>query len=626
MTHHPSHGAGHNKAKWGQPTAAAPSGATGAHAVRTTAGEWAMAHGEGASGPLIKDAMRLGRIHLLGAMRVECPDGTDCTPSGMFRKALLAAIVLGQRGSRARSVLHSMLWPGKPSSNLRTALSVLRRELKPLNQTLDADLFEVTGQSVTIDLSRVWVDVLDAPGAALGHGHAEPELLEGLDLPGAQTEEFEDWLRQERSNWADRLDGLKRPVRPAAPAGPASRRLSHMLGAISQTAANPLVPGFGLFPINAVNLSPMHARLADSVLDSLGSSLRELCQAEIYDFRPAASRGFVSPNGPGPDYMLALSVIHRSNHIGLSLRVLDAARETLVWEHTLSADVAAVTGLDSLVVAAFVDQCCDRLAALTDTASFGDTTRPGTPYHAINLMFQLDETSVTRADTLITQATAQDQSIVFKSLASYLDTIRVGESLTDGEPEDDQIERVLHVAKNFAREPDNALALTTAGYALDFLTADAAQAEELLVRAIEVNPAMAFCWDHLAMFHWRRGNYDKAFACAKRALHLSAHSPLRYVYETTLCMISTVRGEYETAAHYGKRALAKSPHFAGALQYTAASLAYLGRSSEAALCISRMREWEPDLSLEVFADRVLVRSDEAACKQLMLGLERTGLI
>ena len=564
---------------------------------------------------------KIGHVYLFGAIRVVSSDGIDCTPSGTFRKALFALILLGSRSSRSRTVIQNMLWPDKHSSNLRTALSVLRKELKPLGD----DLFDVSSQSISIDRDRLWVDVLDDPEGCLETGSVETtELLEGLDLHGADVEDFEDWLRIERTALTERFSGVAKPVGFSS-AKQAPSRADIILNSVVPENHNHLVPDFGLMPVYAEGLSPIHARMSDTILDALGSSLRELCQSDIYDFRPENQRGFTSPDGAGPDFLLGLSVVRRDNQLGLSLAVRDAATEGLVWEQTISGDAETMTGLDQIVVSGFVDQCSDRLAQLCETASFADGVRAGTPYQAINLMFNLDRQSVDKAGVLLARGREEGGGMVFETLKSYLDTILIGENFSDGEAEDEQIEQVLLMVERLAKEPRNALAMTTAGYALDFLTGDRAKAHELLIGAININPTQAFSWDHLAMFHFRSGDYDKAFNCAKRALHLGSHSPLRYIYETSLCMIATVRGDFRTSAFYGRRALAKSPDFAAALRYTAASLAFLERHEEAMSCVDRMRQWEPTLSLEVFADRALVRNDARTCKQILDGLRKAGL-
>ncbi|MEP5760935.1 MAG: hypothetical protein ABJ327_16800 [Litoreibacter sp.] len=560
----------------------------------------------------------VGRVYLLGALRVVSCDGIECTPSGTFRKALFALILLGQRGSRSRAVLQNMLWPGKHSSNLRTALSVLRRELKPMGD----DLFDVESQRISIDRDRLWVDVLDAPESCVADGIAQTsDLLEGIDLPGDDIDGFEDWLRIERSGWANKLAQLTCPteLRPDA------SRLAVLMGGAAVPKVNHLVPDFGLLPVTSSDLSPDQIQLGDRILDAVGRTVQDLCQSQIYDYRPKAQRGFPQIEGAGPDYLVGLNMVSRGGHLGLSLFVRDAGSEALIWDQSVSGDALTMKDLDSMSVAGFVDQCSDRLTRLVDESSFTEGVRAGTPHQALNLMFQLDDCSMAQAEGLLRQGIAADQGMIFESLLSYLDTIRVGQNLTDGEPDDAQIGRVLKMVERLQQEGADALSLTTAGYALDFLTGDRTRAHELLAAAIDLNPTHAFSWDHLAMFHFRTGEYDKAFNCARRALHLGGNSPLRYSYETSLCMISMMREDYKTAGFYGKRALSKAPDFASALTFTSASLAFLGSSEEAAGLIDRMKEWEPDLTCEIFADRALVRCDSTTCSKIIEGLRRAGL-
>lgn len=559
-----------------------------------------------------------GKVFLLGALRIVSHDGIDCTPSGTFRKALFALILLGQRGSRSRTALHNMLWPSKDTSNLRTALSVLRRELKPLG----SDLIAVDPQRISIDRDRLWVDIFDAPEACVADGVTQiPDLLEGIDLPVGDTEEFEDWLRIERSGWADRYARFP----DVSPAPAVTGKMARLMDCAALPKVNHLVPDFGLLPVTSPDLSPQEADLGDAVLNAVGQTVRDLCQSRIYDYRPKAQRGFTLPEGAGPDYLLGLSIVKQGHHLGLSFSVRDAGSGALIWDQSLSGYSGTMVSLDSMAVAGFVDQCSDRLARLVDETSFTDGGRAGTPYQAINLMFQLDEISIDRAEGVLQRGLSDDQGPVFNCLLSYLDTIRVGQNLLDGEPDDAQIERVLTVVETLRTETGDALAMTTAGYALDFLTGDRSRAHELLVGAITLNPTLALGWDHLAMFHFRSGDYDKAFNCARRALHLGSSSPIRYSYETSLCMISMMRGDFQTGAYHGKRALAKAPDFASALTFTAASLAFQAKTDEAQDLLSRIRAYEPDLTIDIFADRALVRCDSTTCDKVIEGLRRAGL-
>ena len=155
-----------------------------------------------------------GRIRFLGPTQVVDAAGKDCTPRGAIRRALLAILVLSS-GPCARTRLQNLLWEtrsqGQASSSLRNALSVLKKELLPLGD----DVLVATGDTVSIDRDTIWIDLFEYSKpentADLGQVFRShlPDILEGIDLRGAGSEGFEDWLRGERTYWRERFEALR---------------------------------------------------------------------------------------------------------------------------------------------------------------------------------------------------------------------------------------------------------------------------------------------------------------------------------------------------------------------------------------------------------------------------------
>ena len=107
-------------------------------------------------------------------------------------------------------------------------------------------------------------------------------------------------------------------------------------------------------------------------------------------------------------------------------------------------------------------------------------------------------------------------------------------------------------------------------------------------------------------------------------MQLGRFSPLRFTYDTTLCMIATIKGDYATAVKHGERALALRPQFGAALRYTAASLGHLGEHDTARRLVSRLRALDPDFSSEwALAGRLALADDEAKSR-LLIGLRKAG--
>ncbi|MEL6585042.1 MAG: hypothetical protein AAFQ50_00045 [Pseudomonadota bacterium] len=115
-------------------------------------------------------------------------DGTDVTPIRRKERGLLALLALSPGQRKPRNILKDKLWSDRSSvqasNSLRRALCDLRRFLGP------------AGAAVKSDRHDIWLTAafeIDRGGGQ----DAGADLLEGLDVPDA---EFEEWLRDLRQN------------------------------------------------------------------------------------------------------------------------------------------------------------------------------------------------------------------------------------------------------------------------------------------------------------------------------------------------------------------------------------------------------------------------------------------
>lgn len=553
----------------------------------------------------------VGMVHLIGPLRIRTRDGFDCTPGGSVRKALFALLILSDRGTRSRAALQELLWAGRDprraAGSLRSALSSLRRELAPLGE----DILETDTDTVTLNRARLGVDIDQYRSGALPMPDPDraPDLLEGLDVGSEAREDFEDWLRLERSAWADLLDSPPDlSARAAAPAAPSGERQS---------------PGLGLLSVVGDGLAPGLVPLCDEVLDFIAAETRVLCGSDIYDHRDGLSQRFTVGDAPGPAYLLQLHVRPLDSGAHLTLKVIETASRRALWNHRVACPDPGMLNMHHPVMAEFMSETIEHLAT---------TILPGTepgrgalyaPYQSLNMMFSLAPDAQVRAGTLLQSAWSETGDPVHLGLLSYLDTFKVGESwgrAVGNHPETADMAREGLSAGAF-----NGLYLTTAGYALFYLTDNTELAADMLMRAVEVAPAQAMAWDHLALFWHAQGRRDKARAAADRAVALGRFSPLRFAYDTTLSMVAHAEGDYESAIRFGRRALDRRPEYSSALRYVTAGLGLTGRVAEAEQMAQRILRLDPTFSAHRRTQGLLKLTDEQAGEALREGLLLAGL-
>ncbi|WP_226779695.1 hypothetical protein [Oceaniglobus trochenteri] len=546
-------------------------------------------------------------MQLVGPLRVRTADGRDCTPGGSLRKAMFAVLALSDRGSRSRIALQEMLWadrcPEKAAGSFRTALSVLRRELAPLGD----DILRVDTHSVTLDRARLSIDVdqYRSGAAALPPSDRGLDLLEGLDAGGGGREDFEDWLRGERSAWADFVDLV-----PAVIAAPSPRPV---------TARK----GLGLLTVVGDGLCSDLEQRCDEVLDFIGAEARVLCDTDIYDHRDGHSRSFPDTAGNGPAHLLQLHVRPSGQGAYLTLKVIETATRRSLWNQRLECDDARMLNLHHPQMADFVSRAIEQLANSILPATDPTATAPHAPYQSLNMMFSLSPATLDLADSLLRNAWSETRDPVHLGLLSYLDTFRVGESW--GRKVGVHHDTVDLAREGLSRGAFNGLYLTTAGYALFYLTDDNELAADLLTRAVEVAPAQALAWDHLALFWHTQGERAKARHAAERAVALGRFSPLRYAYDTTLSMVAHAEGDFQSAITYGRRALARKPEFSSALRYVTAGLGLLGRRDEAEAMAARILSIDPTFTARRMTQGMIKMVDREPADALQRGLILAGL-
>jgi tetratricopeptide (TPR) repeat protein len=569
---------------------------------------------------------QLARLHLIGPLRLIDGEGRDRTPRSAVLQALLAILALSPQGTRMRSKLQDLLWSESDQEHggqsLRTALSRLRRDLAQL----PADLLETDSYAVRLDVSRLWIDVFEytnAKSAAAfrgSYGGDLPDLLEGLNLRSG-AEEFEDWMRQERSFWSERLEALlsepAEPVLAPEPVGGMSALDARLLIGSAAEPARP--PGVGLLPAVVASASPRAGFLGDAFLDSLATALRDFMLAEIYDYRDSGGSPAALNPGAGPPLLLRVKVYEEGERLVLCLLAYRAAEQRLLWswKRELPNDDTQAASITF-----FANEALDRVCETILSAS-PDPESAATPYHALNTMFRLDTASLDAARAMLERAHEESGDTVHLGLLAYLNTFRVGEHwLSYDEHVRDETRDLVDAV--FASNPFNSLTLATTGHAYGYVLHDHETAIDLLERSTRIDPSPAICWDHLALNYLYAGRVEDATRASETAIRLGSFSPFRFTYDTTMCMISTIRGDYATAVRFGERALARRPTFGAALRYTAVALGHLGDRPAAERLVRRIRDMAPDFSSDWVSNDRLAVADQQAKARLLIGLQKAG--
>ena len=112
---------------------------------------------------------------------------------------------------------------------------------------------------------------------------------------------------------------------------------------------------------------------------------------------------------------------------------------------------------------------------------------------------------------------------------------------------------------------------------------------------------------------------------ARRAVSLGSYNPLRYSFETTFCMAATLGGDFQTAIHFGNRALSRQPRFTAAMRYLVAGYHGTGRRQDAREMLGHLKTIAPDFSQATIARTGLGLVDAEAKARLLSAFAESGL-
>jgi tetratricopeptide (TPR) repeat protein len=553
------------------------------------------------------------KIRLSGPLRVEKVDGTDITPRGKRAKALIALLALAKSGLRSRKWIQDKLWSERDeeqgAASLRQELSGLRRHFRLLGvEPISADR-----EIVRLDLSAVIIDLADSSPDS-----PTQELLEGLDLGDP---EFEDWLREERQVRRDAADR-------GASAGGAVPLL--VREPVADSSPSPLSrPCIGLHGDFPAELDPEVSSIGNLFLDMAARNFLNVGAVDLIDLRidrPPATRPGAST---GPDWILHMKPAKLAGGANLSVQLHRVEDGHVLWSQTRRFGDGELASPEQVDLGAFVN---DSVFATLD-----QIVRPAWPYNetrheasrlaigAIYQIFRLTDADIDAAEKMLLRAYDLEPKSSYLGWLLFINATRLGERRVGHSG------AFLEQVRDYARraeetDPYNPITLALTAHAYSFILRDYHYALDLADRAVAANPTLAIARDLRALTLGYLGDVERGYKDAVIARKLGGPPPYRYCIDTTCCILSTLRGRFDEGIGHGRRVLAQQPNYLPALRYTASCQGYMGRGQEAYDTLQRIRELEPDFSLELLHDRDYPIAGVLGTSVIERGLSRVGLM
>ena len=560
------------------------------------------------------DLMLLGTFALFG------PDGIEISiPED--GKALITALALSPNGVCSRSWLSDILWDQSSTEERQNNLQILLLQLKDILADQFETLFSIEDAEIALHLGAVICDVTVLIEQDSTRPSSPLDLLERHDFKEGA---FMRWLLHQRRRLRNarclnfsKSSSLAHPVQQVA--------------LFEEPHRLPRKFAIGLLPSRAAGDHRKAEILADFIIDRLSKSLTDLEAVEIHDYRDARGRMFEGPNipsSPGPDLMIQSFASSAHETVQIALNAFRPEDRKLIWSHSVMADQTEFLGLSGRGVIDFISHATDALlSALASGRHIGDEAAQYAAKTAIGAVHRLLTMTGAGLDAVqadLVQAYETDPRPIYLAWLSYIATFQVGERYGI---RDEAFEEQARALARSALELDqhNALALGLVAHVHSYVFREFAFADDLISRALEINPSWPILWDSASLLYSYTGRHENAMSAGQKARRLGRHSPYRHLFDGACCVAAAGCGRFEDAVRFGESVIALQPEFKAVLRYLAASYGYLDETERAIAVMNKLMQLEPDLSIERLRDHNYPVPSTQCTQLIETGLSRFGL-
>jgi adenylate cyclase len=171
---------------------------------------------------------------------------------------------------------------------------------------------------------------------------------------------------------------------------------------------------------------------------------------------------------------------------------------------------------------------------------------------------------------------------------------------------------------------DDAVALSSAGWALAIVAGDLDTGSGLIDRALVLNPNLAVAWHFSGWTKTLMGEPEVAIKHSTQAMRLSPSDPLLNRMQAAIATAHFIAGRCDEASSWSQMALREQPNYAAALRVSVVSHALAGRLNEAKKAAERLRQVDPAFTCSSLCQRMPFRRAEDIAR-FSDGFRKAGL-
>ena len=459
------------------------------------------------------------------------------------------------------------------------------------------------------------------PGETIGSAAARDELTHGVN---ALCEDLGDCI----------LKHFDKPVR-AYRVGPAS---PHPSLAARRDYGTPMEPTIAVIPFDARKDAEEHLDIGNLIADSViwrlsrSANLKVISRLSTNAFRGRVSDVAEVSAHLGATYILSGSYVVDAGRILVTAELSAARTNQVVWADRLSGNIGDLLQPES--------ELAHRIAAAVHLAVFDAEvehilTQPLPTLESyslllgsIRLMHRSSREEFLQTRTVLDELINRHSRIAAPRawLANWY-ILR----MTRGWSEDRKREAAEALNATRAaldRDPSDALALATEGFVYCHMLKDLDTARKRCEQAVDANPSHALGWLYRGTVNAFKGEGEAAVEATRRALELSPLDPQRYYFESLGATALLSAHRYDEAEKLARASLVLNRMHPSTWRVLAIALVSQGRVAEAREILGKMRELEPQLTVDRYIGRLPNAQLEtgrhwARCLE-MAGLPTTG--
>lgn len=542
-------------------------------------------------------------LGLLGPFRLQKADGERIEIPSKKGIALIAMLAMAEEGERNRGWLQDKLWGQRQHAEGRGSL---RRELSNLRKLLNqqpAPLLEFERDRV-----RLRIELIDIDARRFASDEAAPaqalrgEFLEGLDVPGEDG--FEDWLREQRSELAQR----QRSAPPIAPRQDAPAAVHAPLPPhINDLSQSP--SGFDGHPVVAV--LPFGNLTGDAEFDYFAEGISEelierlsrirwlpvIARSSSFSFPAGAERSTIS-RSLGAKYLLEGRVRRSKDAYVLAIELSDATSGLTIWSQRFQLESArSFDALEEILAEAVVhlDTKIDYAEQIQARARRPE--RPNVNYLIWRGRWHLNR--LTRADSEMAQKLFAEALKLDPDSPEALiqSTFALAWAIWAGRQPKGRILEMKKLAQRaMLADCDDGRGYMLAGMAEMWLR-NHEPARTLFKQALTLNPSLALAHAELGSSYNLSGEPLTAIPHLKTALRLSPNDMHIFYPLGELAMAHGMLERWADAIEYAEQALLRRPAYWYAQIIRIDALARSGAAQAATQAYDELLAMKPDFSV-----------------------------